>query len=137
MELSLVKLPDQTFKAAYDSDYEKVMKVKVGEIYKCQITKPRNYEFHKKYFALINMVYENQELFDNIEDLRSELTIKAGFFSIYHGLDGNIKKKANSISFSEMDGFQFQELYERTKDVICIHFRFTKESIEQNIHQYY
>lgn len=137
MEISLIKKPDNTFVAAYDSDWEKVLKVKTGDIYKCQITKPRNYEFHKKYWALINMVYDNQELFDNVDDMRAEITIKAGFFTTYHGLDGSIKKKANSISFAEMDGFEFQEMYEKTKDVICIHFRFTNKLIEENIHQYY
>lgn len=137
MEFSLVKKSDNTFVAAYDSDYEKVQKIKVGDIYKCQVTKPRNYEFHKKMFALYNMIYDNQELFDHLDDMRRELTIAAGYFTTYHGLDGGLVKQAKSISFAEMDGFEFQELYERTKDVICLHFRFTNELIEENIHRYY
>lgn len=137
MEISLVKLSDQTLKAAYDSDYERVIRMKVGEIYKCNVVMPRNYKFHKKMFALYNLVFENQELFDHIDDLRRELTIAAGFFETYHGLDGGLIKKAKSISFAEMEEDEFQDLYERTKDVICIHFRFTNELIEQNIHQYY
>lgn len=137
MDISLIKQSDQTFKAAYDSDWEKVLKVRVGEIYKCQITKPRNYKFHKKYWALLNMCYDNQQLFDHIDDLRRELTIAAGYFDTYHGLDGGLVKQARSISFAEMDEFEFEGLYEKTKDVITIHFHFTNESIEQNIHMYY
>lgn len=137
MEIALVKRSDQSFIAAYDSDYEKVKKIKEGEIYKCQITKPRSLAFHRKMFALYNLVFENQELFDHMEDMRRELTIAAGYFTTYHGLNGELHKKAASLSFAEMDGFAFQELYERTKDVICLHFRFTKESIEEEIHQYY
>lgn len=137
MELSLVKRSDNTFIACYDSDYDKVLKIKVGEIYKYSVTKPRGYSFHKKMFALYNMVYENQELFDHMEDMRREITTAAGYFTTYHGLDGGLVKQAKSISFAEMDGFEFQELYEKTKDVICLHFKFTNELIEQNIHQYY
>lgn len=137
MEISLVKRSDGLFSVAYDSDYEKAQKVKIGDTYKCQITKPRNYEFHKKYWALINMVFDNQELFDHVDDMRREITIEAGFFNTYHGLHGEFIKQAKSLSFAEMDEFEFQELYERTKDVICLHFRFTNELIEENIHRYY
>jgi len=137
MELSLVKQNDNSLRIAYDSDFDKIQKMKAGEIYKCQVTKDRSGPFHRKFFALIRMVFDNQELFDHQEDLRREVIIAAGFFTTYNGLDGGLVKQAMSIKYDAMDGFDFQELYERTKDIICIHFRFTNESIEDNIHQYY
>ena len=41
-------------KPCMDEDYEQKKKLKIGKVYKAKITLARNYEFHKKYFALIN-----------------------------------------------------------------------------------
>jgi len=64
----------------YNSDAEalKDCKLKDGEVYRVDITKPRNYEFHKKYFSLLNLCFDNQEQFKEINDLRAYLTCKAG-----------------------------------------------------------
>ena len=62
MKLTLIKQLNNTFKLAYDSDYDKAKKIKVGEAYECEIKQSRNIKFHRKYFALINMVYDNQEV---------------------------------------------------------------------------
>lgn len=137
MELSLIKQPDNRFALAYDSDHEKAMRIKIGEVYKCTITKPRNYEHHKKYFALMKMVFENQEHYTNMDQMRKDITKVAGFVNTHVNFLGETVIEAQSINFASMDQFTFNELYERTKDVICIHFRLTNELIEENIHQYY
>ena len=61
MELTLIKQFDNSFKLAYDSDFEKAKKIKPLKEVKCKITQPRNIKFHRKFFALINLVYDNQE----------------------------------------------------------------------------
>lgn len=137
MELSLVKKSDNSFLIAFDSDYEKIQKWKVGDILKCVVTKPRNYEHHKKYFAMMNMVFDNQDHYTDFNHFRNDITIKAGFFDTHVDLDGVVQETAKSINFASMDQFEFQELYERTKDVICLYFNFTPESIKENIHQYF
>lgn len=137
MELHIVKQLDGRFIPAYDSDWEKAQKIKIGEIHKCSITKPRNLKHHKMFFGLINMVYDNQERFQHIEDLREQLIIEAGYFETYISLQGEVVRKAKSMSFASMDQWEFQELYERIKDVICIHFRITSEQIEEEIHRYF
>lgn len=137
MKVCVIKQADQTLIAAHDSDWEKIRKIRHGEMFEIEIKVQRNLKFHKKMFALYKLVFENQELFQSQEDMRRELTIAAGYFDTYHGLDGGLIKKAKSLSFSEMDEIEFQELYERTKDAICLHFRFTNPIIENNIHQFF
>lgn len=137
MEISLIKLSDQRFSLAYDSDWEKAMKIKEGEILSYQVIKRRSGPHHRKFFALMRMIFDNQERFSSIDTMREELIIEAGFYETYIDFFGRKKKKALSMSFDNMDQFKFQELYDRVKDVICIHFRFTDESIENHIHQYY
>lgn len=101
-----------------DADALKDAKLKDGEIFEVEIKKKRNYEFHKKYFALINLCFENQGTFDNLEDLRAFLTCKAGYYKRIETGSGEMILPL-SISFSSMDEIEFNQLYHKTIDAIC------------------
>jgi len=137
MKLHVIKT--QTgLKPCYNSDYDIYSKIPLNEVFEIEYKKPRNYEFHKKYFGLLKLAFENQELFSNITDMREDVTIMAGFFELRENkISGEITKKAKSISFAQMDEIEFSELYEKTKDVICKWLGVTDESIEEEIHQYF
>lgn len=137
MKIALVKQDDNSFIAAYDSDFEKVQKLQRDVLLQCDITKPRNYEFHKKYWGLINMVYSNQERYTDINDLREDITIEAGYYTTRIDIHGEIKKKAMSISFASMDEYEFSDLYSKTLDVIIEHFNFEKQLIIDNVEQWF
>ena len=49
----LLKNTVEGLKPLYDDDYEEKRKLKIGEVYKADIKpmKPRNLQFHRKYFA--------------------------------------------------------------------------------------
>lgn len=99
----------------YNSDYEtlKECKLKIGDVYEIEVKKKRNYEFHKKYFALINLCFENQELFETIEELRYYLTMKSGYYRKVETPKGEMYLP-KSISFSNMDEIEFDKLYQKT-----------------------
>ena len=137
MEIYLVKTLGGSFKPSHDSDYEKFKKLKVDHTYQCKVTQPRNVKFHRKYFALINLVYSNQERYDNSDDLRHDLTIASGYFRKSVDLQGNEVKKALSISFAKMTEYEFSELYSATLDAIVKYFGFDRESMIEEISQYY
>lgn len=137
MKLTLVKQLNNTFKAAYDSDYETMKKIKVGDFLECDIKKPRNYEFHKKYFALLNMVFDNQERYSNITDLRHDLTLEIGYYTLRRNLSGDMIKIPNSISFASMDELTFNDLYSKTIKSIVKHFGFIEQDILDNIEQFF
>ena len=137
MDITLIKGFDNVFRIAFESDYELAKKIKPNELVKCKITKPRNIKFHNKFMALIDMVYQNQEQFDHKEDLRKELIIEAGYFTEYTSFEGEIKRKAKSISFAKMDEYEFMDLYNAVLDQIVIHFKFKKESIIEYIDKYF
>lgn len=137
MKISIVKTENNVFKVAYNSDYEAIKKLKLNKVYSCEIKAPRNYQFHKKYFALINLVYQNQERYTDFEKLRKDLIKASGFVDEWINFKGETETEAKSISFSKMSSEDFAELYERTKDSIHKYFHFDKEDIEQNIEQYF
>jgi len=107
MKITLIKTLNGTFKLAYNSDYELAKKVPLNEPIVFEWSKPRNLKFHKKFFALLNMVYENQEQYNNIEHLRKDLTISAGYYDLRYNIEGVEVQEAKSISFAKMDDVEF------------------------------
>ena len=137
MKITLIKTLNNKFSIAYDSDYEMAKKIKVNEPYEFEFKNVRNPRFHKKFFALINMLFQNQEIYKNADDLRNDLTIEAGFYELRTNLHGEEIKKAKSISFASMDNDQFEEYYNAVLDQIVIHFNFGKQDIIDNVNQYF
>ncbi len=108
----------------YDSDFDEKRRLKEGETVLCRITKPRNYEFHKKFWALARLTFDNLperlvRMLDiyTVDDMVSCLKIELGLFStVWHG--GRQLVKVGSISFAEMDETSFKQFYDRCIDVI-------------------
>lgn len=124
MELHLINTASG-LKPCDDEDYERKLRLKPGRIYKCKLTLARNYEFHKKYFALINCAWEYQnertvEHFKHsVAQFRKTVEIAAGHCDTVYNLSlrawTDIPK---SIAFEKMNEAEFQDLYERVKDVL-------------------
>lgn len=125
-------------KPCYDSDYEKYSKIPMNEQFEVEYKKSRNYKFHKKYFALMKLAFENQSDYRTMNDMRRDLTITSGFYDeVVNKITGEVYTLAKSISFAKMDGIEFSELYERTKDVVCKWLGIKSETIEEEIQQYF
>lgn len=137
MKIALIKNLNGTFTPAYDSDFEIAKKIKVNSFYEFDFKKPRNYMFHKKFFALINLAYHNQDIYNNIDDMREDLIIDAGFYRTTENKHGETVKKALSISFASMDEIEFNNLYSRIADVIVKWLGIEKQDIIDNIQMYF
>lgn len=112
----------------YDSDLEEKKRLKEGETVLCTIKKPRNYEFHKKFFALIRLTFENlperiQQSCNihNEQDMLDCLKLDLGLYNIvYHHHEPFVK--LGSISFAKMDETEFQVFYNRCIDIILFNY---------------
>ena len=109
----------------YDDDYEEKRKLKVGEVYACDIKKERNISFHRKYFALINCAWaflnERQTTFfkENIDGFRKTIEVAAGHYEPVYDLTlGEWVHAPKSIAFNKMDEYAFRDLYENVKTVL-------------------
>ena len=117
----------------YDSDFEEKKKLKIGETYWCEIKRARNYEFHKKFFALCKFGCENSKNVEMpLDSYRKYATIKAGYYKIYSTPKGAFVE-ADSISFESMPQEDFEKLYSAVIDFIIKDTEATKEDIEQNL----
>lgn len=108
----------------YDSDLEERKKLKRGDRVLCRITKPRNYEFHKKFFALVRLTYENlpEHLHSMLrirseEDMLTSIKLELGYADRlwYSGKQIAVPK---SISFAAMDQAEFERFFARAVDLV-------------------
>lgn len=134
----LIKTLSGALKVAFDSDYESLKKIPLNEAILFKWTKQRNVKFHRKFFALIKMVYENQEQYKSIDKMRKDLTIAAGYYNEETNyLNGLITQDAKSISFDKMDQNEFNEFYSRFIDAVIAWLKWDKQDILDNIEQHF
>ena len=124
MKLNLINTLDG-FKLATDADYEQKRKLKIGEVYQVEIKLLRNYQFLRKYFALINCAWEYQpervqkHFRDSKEMFRETIQITAGYTEPFYSWEHKaFLDKAKSISFESMSEEDFIDLYEKVKNVL-------------------
>jgi hypothetical protein len=122
-EIYLVKRYGQLM-PANESDAEKINLLPDGGTFKASLTKPRNGGFHRKYFALLEVMFElwNPELpewngkpsMKSFERFRKDIAIATGHFELVVSIKGEVRAEAKSISFANMDELQFAALYSMT-----------------------
>ena len=126
---------------ASDSDAEILGKIKAGEAVRIKFTRARNYQFHKKFMALMNLAFDywpepndedtpvylrNTHPQKNFDRFRKDITILAGYYESTFRLNGDVRIEAKSISFASMDEDEFEKLYSDCIDVVlkkvCTHY---------------
>lgn len=120
----LCRVTAQGLVPMYDSDYEEKKQLSVGETVLCTIKKPRNYEFHKKFFALVRLTLDNlpEQMVSalgiyNEADMLNCLKLDLGLYDVFrYGSRQLIKPR--SISFAAMDETEFHKFYDRCVDII-------------------
>lgn len=107
-----------------DEDYEEKKRLKDGETYSVEIKVARNLDFHRKYFAMISYAWDflneaETATFRTKDNFRKYLEISAGHCEvIYHPRLQEFVEIPKSISFAKMDNAEFDDLYQRVKDVV-------------------
>jgi len=127
MDIFLIKMPDGNLHPAQDNDRELLKKIKSMEPVRVTLKRPRNYEFHKKWFALLNFAYDYWEPphnlvgHKNFDRFRKDIIILAGYYDTVVRLDGSTRVEPKSISFGSMSEDDFEKLYDATIEVVCQH----------------
>jgi len=122
----------------YESDLENYCKIPLNEEFEIEYVKKRNLKFHKLYFALMKLAFENQQDYRNLNDMRRDIAIVSGFYDeVTNLITGEILKVAKSISFVNCDEIQFNEIYNSSKDVISKWLSISNETIEEEILMYF
>ena len=125
----------------YDSDREEFSRLKRNTDVLVEVGKKRNYEFHKKFFALLRLTYDNfpERMEDKLnvhsaEDLITRLKIDLGLYEVSHYENQSVIAP-KSIAFDQMDETEFEKFYKMSVNHILKNYLkgVTNEQIEEEI----
>lgn len=124
--------PNLQLKPINDSDLTEIVMMRQNTDYKFEVTHPRNYQFHKKFFALLNLGFANQDKVKDFMEYRTIKIMQAGFFKMIVTDKGKVFIP-ESISFSSMDELEFEKVYKIILDIICSETKLTSMEIENEL----
>lgn len=95
-----------------------VANIAFGCFVRVVITQPRNIKFHRLFFGLVNLVFENQTQFATRDGFLDALKVSVGHCDDRSGINGKQFIVPRSISFAAMDNEQFRQFYDQVLTVI-------------------
>jgi len=119
--------PDGTIRPclvpANDAAADGMGKIPYGEAVRVEITRPRNIDHHRKFFALLQKVYENQDTYKSVDELLDAFKMATGRFDWIPAPGGKgAFPRMQSISFAKMDQVQFELFYNEALDIVAKRF---------------
>lgn len=107
---------------------ELLRKIKSGQAVTVELKSMRNYQFHKKLFAMLNVgfdawepeqkEYQGMPVQKNFDAFRKICTIAAGYYTASYDLDGDVTLEAKSIAYANMEDDEFEKLYNDIANVL-------------------
>ena len=141
-DIYLIKTPTGALVPADSQSADYLRKHKVGQGFKASVTRARNIQFHRKFFALLNYafdawepkekLYKGKPVAKNFNQFRADITILAGYYETAIRMDGTVRVTPKSIAFHQMNEDEFSELYSAVIDVLLkqIFLNQTREDID-------
>ena len=113
----------------YDSDHDLKQRLRVGSTVRCRVSLPRNYRFHKKFFALVRLTFDNLPLplverwnVRSENDMLRRFKHDLGYYSSTVNDLGEREIEYRSISFSAMDEQEFERFYDDCVNLVLYQY---------------
>lgn len=116
----------------YDSDLNKIMKIKEGKTVSAEIKQQRNLLHHRKFFAILNLVCDNSDKWERPEQLLIALKIKMGYVNIVPDFNGGEIIAPGSIRFEVMSQDKFSEFYDVAMRILAKEIGVSVADLEEN-----
>ena len=123
----LVKKKNGEWSPASPESADESKRKKVGSYVEAKSKSTRSVKFHRKYFALLNLMFENwqqpelehkgETIKPSFDRFRKDVAILSGWYNTVVNIDGELRLEPKSISFGNMSEDKFSELYSRTIDL--------------------
>ena len=122
----------------HDSDLDLKKRLRVGSVVRCKVSNPRNYEHHKKFFALVRLTFDNLPLplvekwnIRNEYDMLRRFKRDLGYFTNTINEYGEHEIDYLSISFAAMEQHEFEQFYNQCIDLVL--FKYIKGIDKQDL----
>lgn len=91
-----------------------------GEMIRCTLSRPRNVRHHRKFFALLGVVWKAQSFYATPEGLLNDMKIATGHCTQEPSLTdpSGFRTVPSSISFAQMDQTNFDAFYKKAVEFI-------------------
>jgi len=117
----------------FDSEAsESIKKWKNGDFIIVESKRPRNYKFHKKFYALMNIIFENTDEFKTLDNLVDYMKIQTGHSDIIEAR-GIAFRVPKSIAFQNMTQDNFDSFFNRAVDECLLLVPIGKLELEREI----
>lgn len=95
-----------------------------GQFVEIELRRPRNVRFHRKYWALVTLVWNqmDEERYPTAEDLHAAIKIAAGLRTRIELPDGTVGFIPGSIAFHKMTEDDFTAFFDRVCNLIAEYF---------------
>lgn len=128
MKAFLRKLPGGLWRADDEEGVEALSKIPSGKVIRVEWHQPRNYRFHKKFFAMLKVGYDAWEpqeaefkgmpVQKNFDRFRDDVLVAAGYWKPVVNIKGEVRADPDSISFGNMDEETFGKVYNDCANVL-------------------
>ena len=133
MKISFIKHKGGVLIPSSEETEELLQKIKNGDEILLDYKPKRNIKFHRQLFALLNLIFQNQDHYKSIDNILEMCKFKAGYFETIITHKGEKHYKTKSIAFDEMDNASFEEFYKKCIDVALELTGIDQEDLEQQI----
>ena len=122
----------------HDSDLDLKKRLRVGSVVRCKVSNPRNYEHHKKFFALVRLTFDNLPLplvekwnIRNEYDMLRRFKRDLGYFTNTINEYGEHEIEYLTITFAAMEQHEFEQFYNQCIDLVL--FKYIKGIDKQDL----
>lgn len=93
--------------------------IKVGDLVLAEIRRPRNIGWHRKLFALLTLIKENQTRYPTTDALLDVIKVYTGHCIVLRDAMGRDIYVPKSIAFHNMDQAQFEAWWSEVVKLVC------------------
>lgn len=132
MQINMIKNSEGAWVPSHESDYEKSKLFKVNKEYSFTAQAVDVRSLHKKYFALVKMLFHSQSEYKLEVTFRKNLEMDSGYFNIveYKGIK---MKVPASLAFGEIEEEDWVNLYNQILIVAYEKYGLSNDTVENNL----
>ena len=102
----------------HDAGRDALRTMKSGDYVMVTLKRPRNLQHHRKLFALLDLIFQNQTRYKSVEELLDAIKVYCGHCEVMILRDGTEVRRPQSISFAKMDQAAFEKFYDAVVNVV-------------------
>ena len=98
--------------------WKRLAELEPGEFAVIEFVIPRSSPFHRRHFAILSAVFDQQERFEDFDMFRAWTSIGAGWVVWAAGPSGGVVPITKSISYAKADQSEFEEYHRKVIDFL-------------------